>query len=282
MRRCVLLLLLLLPTGCATRCGGQYTACLNNLKNVGTALEMYSTDAAGRYPGKLAQLVPNYLKTIPTCSTAGRDTYSDNYAQVGTEYAVHCERRVHERQYPNAASPPAFDSVHRLHAWRDPAPHDLAACRDRLLVAGKALEDHLGRGGSRELIDLPLEVDLVYWDGHRLGTMVLLEDGPSHFRLACAGAVHVRDGLPPFTPFYDSHRGLVEALPEEGPREPELGWVLLGAGSLVVLLAGLRRRCPPRSPKATWIAPCMSRIPPAGSLRSSFEDRAHSDGCSAT
>jgi hypothetical protein len=58
---------------------GQFTACTSNLKNLGTALEMYSTDYKGKYPpvdSGLSLLTPNYLKTIPACPAAGKVTYS--------------------------------------------------------------------------------------------------------------------------------------------------------------------------------------------------------------
>lgn len=56
----------------------QETQCKTNMKNIGTAMEMYSTDFAGRYPrpdhpsryvgtASLRELTPNYLKTIPSC-----------------------------------------------------------------------------------------------------------------------------------------------------------------------------------------------------------------------
>ncbi len=51
------------------------TMCKSNLKNIGTAFEMYSTDWGGLYPPRLEQLTPNYLKTIPTCPSAERVTY---------------------------------------------------------------------------------------------------------------------------------------------------------------------------------------------------------------
>lgn len=242
MFRWILLLLLLLTTGCASaRSLGQYSSCLSNLKNVGTALEMYSTDAAGRYPARLAQLVPNYLVSIPTCPTAGRDTYSANYVTMGSEYAVHCDRRVHDRQRRGAASPPAHDSVYRLQAGSDAAPHDLATCRERLVKAGRAQLAHRLRTGS----GVAIEVDLVQREGAGdvYGTMVLVDEGPAWFRLACAGAVHVRAGLPPFTPFYDSRRGLVEAAPDEVQQDDlPLSRVLLATGGVVLLLACCRRR----------------------------------------
>lgn len=56
------------------------TACKSNLKNVGTALEMYSTDNEGVYPASLPSLMPQYLKTVPTCPSARKDTYSASYA----------------------------------------------------------------------------------------------------------------------------------------------------------------------------------------------------------
>lgn len=59
---------------------GPLTACKSNLKNLGTAMEMYSTDWSGRYPQNPAvQLVPNYLKTLPECPAAGTDTYSSTF-----------------------------------------------------------------------------------------------------------------------------------------------------------------------------------------------------------
>ncbi len=54
---------------------GQITACKANLKNLGTAQEMYSTDWSGLYSPDLTHLTPNYLKTIPECPAAGSVTY---------------------------------------------------------------------------------------------------------------------------------------------------------------------------------------------------------------
>ena len=54
--------------------------CKSNLKNIATALEMWSTDHEGAYPKTLAELTPEYLKYIPTCPAAGKDSYSDRYA----------------------------------------------------------------------------------------------------------------------------------------------------------------------------------------------------------
>jgi hypothetical protein len=75
---------------------GHYMRCCNNLKNISTALEMYTTDdAAKAYPPRLALLTPNYLKTIPTCAIASQDTYSAAYQTTGREYTVYCNGSYH-------------------------------------------------------------------------------------------------------------------------------------------------------------------------------------------
>lgn len=79
------------------------TACKSNLKNIGTALEMYSTDNGGKYPEGLDALTPNYLKTIPQCPAAASMTYLAEWgpeAEENTEnypdfYAVRCAGNHH-------------------------------------------------------------------------------------------------------------------------------------------------------------------------------------------
>ncbi len=53
----------------------QLTMCYQNLKEVGTAMEMWSTDHAGRYPTTLEALVPDHLEAVPSCPVAGKPTY---------------------------------------------------------------------------------------------------------------------------------------------------------------------------------------------------------------
>lgn len=71
---------------------GQLTACKSNMKNIGTALEMWATDHDGTYPKSLSELTPDYLKMIPDCPAARSDTYSSTY-NPSTEpinYQFHC------------------------------------------------------------------------------------------------------------------------------------------------------------------------------------------------
>ena len=79
------------------RSTGMLTACRSNLKNVGTALEMYATDNIGRYPPSLSYLTTDYLKQLPTCPAAGYDTYSGGYMSRITpdSYVVYCSGHNH-------------------------------------------------------------------------------------------------------------------------------------------------------------------------------------------
>ena len=94
---------ILVPNFVRARAQGHLTACKSNLKNIGTALEMYSTDHAGRYPtGNLGQTLTTgnnggYLKTIPTCPAAGSDTYvytSTNNPDIFTIYCAGSQHTV--------------------------------------------------------------------------------------------------------------------------------------------------------------------------------------------
>lgn len=74
----------------------RLTQCKQNLRELGTALEMHSTDANGKYPDALAKLVPKYLPSLPHCPSAQADTYSDG-AQFGPDAPANKER--HEDYY---------------------------------------------------------------------------------------------------------------------------------------------------------------------------------------
>jgi hypothetical protein len=72
---CPVLAALIVPHFTRARSRGSLTACKSSLKNLGTAMEMYSSDWEGSYPTSLALLTPNYLKTLPECPRAGSVTY---------------------------------------------------------------------------------------------------------------------------------------------------------------------------------------------------------------
>lgn len=110
---------------------GQLTACKSNLKNIATALEMYSTDWSGRYPSDMGYLTPNYLRTIPECPAAGKNTYLEAF-QTGPEapgnedqyqdyYYLECHGHFHPQLEPNY---PRYDGIRGLDDGREPEPYD--------------------------------------------------------------------------------------------------------------------------------------------------------------
>lgn len=88
---------ILIPNFVRAKGQGQLTACKSNQKNIGTAMEMYSTDYKGLYPTSMGKLTPNYLRTLPECPAAGKDTYS-NSLKVTTQpdtFSFYCEGHHH-------------------------------------------------------------------------------------------------------------------------------------------------------------------------------------------
>jgi hypothetical protein len=96
--------------------------CKGNLKNIGTAMEMYSTDWSGKYPASLAQLTPNYLKTIPDCITAGEVTYRAAFGpDVGYNtphfqdyYIIWCAGEHHVERHGLEPNFPQYDGIDGL------------------------------------------------------------------------------------------------------------------------------------------------------------------------
>lgn len=96
---------ILVPNWMRARARGSLTACKSNLKNIGTALEMYSTHFAGKYPASLQQVVPNYLESLPECPSAGKMTYQATFGrqapfnpdQYEDYYYVECHGSNHTK-----------------------------------------------------------------------------------------------------------------------------------------------------------------------------------------
>ena len=64
------------------RSRGHTMACVSNVRNIVTALELYAAKNKGRYPDKLSELSPQYLRVLPTCPAAAKDVYSESYKAV--------------------------------------------------------------------------------------------------------------------------------------------------------------------------------------------------------
>ena len=110
---------ILVPNFVRARAQGHLTACKSNLKNIGTALEMYSTDNSGRYPSDLSKLTSGnmggYLKMIPTCAAAGTDTYSAVYTASANPdvFTLYCSGNNHTALDVGSGFP-QYDSVRGL------------------------------------------------------------------------------------------------------------------------------------------------------------------------
>ena len=74
----------------------RYTACISNLKNIATALQIYSTEN-NSFPESLDDLNPDYLKIIPACPEAAADTYTAGYEvdDQGTIFTICCKGHFH-------------------------------------------------------------------------------------------------------------------------------------------------------------------------------------------
>lgn len=109
--------------------GNAETSCRSNLKNLSTAMEMYSTDWQGHYPSSLSTLTPNYLISIPACPVSRASSYRAvigpgvGYNKGHTSedgivtppysdyYLIWCEGDEHKRQYGTPENFPQFDGI---------------------------------------------------------------------------------------------------------------------------------------------------------------------------
>lgn len=83
----------LVPNMQRSRPQSQYTACKSNLKNIGIALAMYSTDHGAECPPSLEALTPNYLRSLPECPALADVSYRLTPAQGqpgDPDYLVEC------------------------------------------------------------------------------------------------------------------------------------------------------------------------------------------------
>ena len=111
----MILAAILVPNFLRASAQGSLTACKSNCKNLGTALEMYSTDNYGRYPLRLEQVTPNYLKVSPTCPVRKKCSYAYLRSEVPDAYTIYCVGKGD----PNAATHtvdnyPQYDSIQGL------------------------------------------------------------------------------------------------------------------------------------------------------------------------
>jgi hypothetical protein len=223
MKRTLLLLLLTVTLARADRVS-SILGCTQNLKAIATGLEMYASDHAGKYPAALKVLVPTYLKSIPECPAAHKDTYSSTWRTAGSEgFYMHCSGN-HHGDFGLKAEQPTYNARHglgpaallpRLHALEDKesGAKPVVRCMQNLKNMATALEMYAGDNNGRYptslksleqsyLRDLPrcLDKDPYIYQA---------KTQPDGFELHCPGRNHVKDGSPANKPAYDSQKGLI-------------------------------------------------------------------------
>ena len=109
---------ILVPNFIRARAQGLLTSCKSNLKNSATALEMYSTDNAGRYPssgdiGSTGGLTPAYLKAAPTCPS-NQGSYAMVSATSPDAFSINCKGSQHTGAGITAAGYPQYFNVSGL------------------------------------------------------------------------------------------------------------------------------------------------------------------------
>lgn len=80
---------ILVPNFIQARAQSQWTACISNLKNMGTALEMYSTDSSGHYPAAIGTLSPTWIANVPTCPAAST-AYTYSSTSSPDAFTINC------------------------------------------------------------------------------------------------------------------------------------------------------------------------------------------------
>jgi len=96
---------ILVPNFVKARAQGQLTACKSNLKNIGTACEMYAADHNGRYPaeqggngfegGEIRSL--GYMKVLPRCPLTPSDPYEYKSRSNPDYYYLQCSKGNHQQ-----------------------------------------------------------------------------------------------------------------------------------------------------------------------------------------
>lgn len=83
---------LVVPRIVEARRGSLLTGCEQNLTSLAERLEAYKAKHDGNYPETLAELPGG----VPSCPSAGKDTYSETYWARGESFTVFCKGQNHE------------------------------------------------------------------------------------------------------------------------------------------------------------------------------------------
>ncbi len=101
---------ILIPNFMMAKSQSQLAACESNLKNMATAVELYAVDHQGHYPERLPDLLPRYLRLMPQCPAAQKESYvyqvtARDLSGQPRQYELYCQGEWHKtlhvlRDYP--------------------------------------------------------------------------------------------------------------------------------------------------------------------------------------
>lgn len=76
----------------------KLAACQSNLRNIATLLQIYIGEN-GKYPDKLTDLSPDYIRTLPTCPQAEKNSYTDGYQAASNpdNFTIQCQGNNHSQ-----------------------------------------------------------------------------------------------------------------------------------------------------------------------------------------
>jgi len=88
---------IMIPTVKRAMYKAQLTGCMTNVRNMATALQIYSVDYDSHYPSQLNMLLPKYLKSVPACPSADIDTYTTGYtiSADNQNFTLACKGNYH-------------------------------------------------------------------------------------------------------------------------------------------------------------------------------------------
>lgn len=89
-----ILISLILPNYMKARAQSLMASCKGNLQKMAQSVEMYSMDSAGVYPNTLDEIMPRYLRAMPTCPSSHLEpsyTYNTSATLKGTSgFTIWC------------------------------------------------------------------------------------------------------------------------------------------------------------------------------------------------
>lgn len=150
---------------------GQLRMTISTMMNISTALEMFATDHANKYPVSLNELSPDYLRNVPKgLSKAGYFPFAYIQKNGGKGYTFHCKGTNYPQfgipaDYPRCSTTPKNKSViseiYLKPGTLNPPyrkPTETSKARDLFVDAVSQLPDLIQKKDPRQAKDVRLKL----------------------------------------------------------------------------------------------------------------------------